>query len=328
LGALLQVGTGFHPELTGRENIYLNGAILGMRRREIDRQFEAIVDFAEVERFLDTPVKRYSSGMYMRLAFAVAAHLEPEILIVDEVLAVGDASFQRKCLGKMGEIGKAGRTILFVSHNLVALQRLCSRALWLEGGRVIEDGDPSDIVARYLHNLSTASTERVWEGPDAPGCDQVTLRRMSIRPLGGSPTDVVTMRTPLEVEVEFENRVDGVDLDTTLLFYTEQDVVAFGSSTLEARGGRSLPPGRYRNTCLVPGRLLNTGTYRIALLIVRDGNTILWRQDDGLTVEVKEDERRRSGSWLGKWAGAVRPALEWRVEAMSGAAESLAPASR
>ena len=190
VGSLLEVGTGFHPELTGRENIYLNGAILGMRRAEIERKFDEIVAFAEIERFLDTPVKRYSSGMYVRLAFAVAAHLEPEILLVDEVLAVGDAQFQKKCLGKMGDVAKEGRTVLFVSHNMVAVQTLCQRAFWLDSGQLKAQGEVGTIVTTYLRAglAEDDVTERVW--PDiatAPGNETVRLHRISVRPEDGKP---------------------------------------------------------------------------------------------------------------------------------------------
>ena len=160
VGSLLEVGTGFHPELTGRENVYLNGAILGMRRAEIARKFDEIVAFAEVEKFIDTPVKHYSSGMYMRLAFAVAAHLEPEILIVDEVLAVGDAEFQKKCLGKMGDVAKGGRTVLFVSHNMMMIQRLCTRAILLQNGRLASDDHPARVIQAYITDTTANPAAR------------------------------------------------------------------------------------------------------------------------------------------------------------------------
>src|SRR6188508_439786 len=175
VGSLLEVGTGFHPELTGRENIFLNGAILGMRREEISKKFDEIVDFAEIEEFLDTPVKRYSSGMYVRLAFAVAAHLEPEILVVDEVLAVGDAQFQKKCLGKMGEVARGGRTVLFVSHNMSAINRLCSRGVLLDAGRVVFDGPAVNATAAYLHGAGERGAGQEWSPDQAPGSDSVKL---------------------------------------------------------------------------------------------------------------------------------------------------------
>ena len=190
VGSLLEVGTGFHPELTGRENVYLNGAILGMRKREIDRKFDEIVAFAEIDRFIDTPVKHYSTGMLMRMAFSVAAHLEPQILMVDEVLAVGDAAFQKKCLGRMGDVVREGRTVLFVSHNMTALQNLCSRAILLEKGRVAEDGPAREVVSRYLQEVRTPALEHAWPDPETgPGNDKVRLRGARIRVEGGNPGD-------------------------------------------------------------------------------------------------------------------------------------------
>src|ERR1700738_3589543 len=177
VGSLLEVGTGFHPELSGRENLFLNGAILGMRKAEIEHKFDEIVAFAEIDKFIDTPVKHYSSGMYVRLAFAVAAHLEPEILLVDEVLSVGDANFQKKCMGKMGDVAKAGRTIVFVSHNMTALRRMCTRAIWLEGGRALDSGDPGKVIDHYLQKNTVTTLETVWpDDATAPGNESVRLR--------------------------------------------------------------------------------------------------------------------------------------------------------
>ena len=235
MGSLLEVGTGFHPELTGRENIYLNGAILGMHRAEIERKFDEIVAFAEIERFLDTPVKRYSSGMYVRLAFAVAAHLEPEILLVDEVLAVGDAQFQKKCLGKMGDVAKEGRTVLFVSHNMVAVQTLCQRAFWLDAGQLKAQGAVSEIVTTYLRAGlgEDGANERVW--PDiasAPGNETVRLHRIAVQPEDGKPGDMITMQTPLRIEVEYWNLLPAVHLHATLHIYNDQGIVAFTTGSL------------------------------------------------------------------------------------------------
>jgi lipopolysaccharide transport system ATP-binding protein len=213
VGSLLEVGTGFHPELTGRENVYLNGAILGMRKTEIKRKFDQIVAFSEIEKFMDTPVKHYSSGMYMRLAFSVAAHLEPDILLVDEVLAVGDAAFQKKCLGKMDDVARHGRTVVFVSHNLLAIQSLCSRAIWLDQGRVADAGRTDDVVARYLKTCSYTTTERVWvDQADGPGTDQVRLRSACVRPVTGSPSDPITVRTPFVMEFDYWNQKACHDL--------------------------------------------------------------------------------------------------------------------
>jgi lipopolysaccharide transport system ATP-binding protein len=211
LGSLLEVGTGFHPELTGRENIYLNGAILGMKRREINRRFESIVEFAEVTRFLDTPVKRYSSGMYVRLAFAVAAHLDPEILLVDEVLAVGDANFQAKCLDKMRSISSdQGRTVLYVSHNLASIEHLCTRACLLVDGRMVFDGNTAEAVSRYVHTLPRARglTPGVFDlsAADRSG-DEKVFKRLELRPGGGAPSDTIRMGERLQIEIT----VEGLD---------------------------------------------------------------------------------------------------------------------
>jgi lipopolysaccharide transport system ATP-binding protein len=317
VGSLLEVGTGFHPDLTGRENIYLNGAILGMRKREIARKFDEIVAFSEVEKFLDTPVKRYSSGMYVRLAFAVAAHLEPEILIVDEVLAVGDAGFQKKCLGKMGDVAQQGRTVLFVSHNMVAVQTLCERAIWLNQGKIASDGRSESVVRQYLGaNASSIVTEQVYNNiEDAPGNDIVRLHRVCVRPEGGAPTEPITMQTPLVVEVEFWNQVAGSDLDVTLHLYTEQEVIAFttGSVYDPVWRGKPLPVGLYRSTCHIPGNLLNSGVHRILLLVVKDQSAAIF-QHQSVSFEVIEDER--VGAWYGKEPGVVMPVLNWTTESL------------
>jgi len=204
VGSLLEVGTGFHPELSGRENIYLNGAILGMRKAEIDRQFNAIVEFAEIEKFLDMPVKHYSSGMYTRLAFSVAAHLDPEILVVDEVLAVGDAAFQKKCLGKMGDVAKAGRTVLFVSHNMAVVENLCSRAIWLDSGRIQADGLVGNVVAKYIQSLSTRADQDLSlikrEGALTP-----VIRKIEFLDESGLPATTTKVGSTLFLRVHYRH---------------------------------------------------------------------------------------------------------------------------
>src|SRR6185503_18260307 len=228
IASLLEVGTGFHPELTGRENIYLNGAILGMTRAEIRRKFDEIVAFAEVEPFIDTPVKHFSSGMYLRLAFAVAAHLEPEILLVDEVLAVGDARFQRKCLDKMQEVGKQGRTVLFVSHNMPAVTRLCSRTILLDAGRVIGDGPSSEIVSAYLSSGLGTTAAREWpELDEAPGNDVVKLRAVRVQSQAGTVTDAMDIRRPITIEMDYEVLKSGHVLVPNLHFHNEEGVNTF-----------------------------------------------------------------------------------------------------
>lgn len=316
IGSLLEVGTGFHPELTGRENIYLNGAILGMTRVEIEKKFDEIVDFAEVEKFLDTPVKHYSSGMYLRLAFAVAAHLEPEILLVDEVLAVGDAQFQKKCLGKMGEVAKEGRTVLFVSHNMAAIQSLCSRALWIQDGRIQEAGEAIQVVSDYLKESFSSQTESTWNDVQtAPGNDQVRLRRVCVRPENGSSYDPITIRTPLVMEFEYWNLKPGAHINLSLHLLNEQGTTIFNTFPItgEAWLGSSFPSGLFRSAVHIPGDLLNDGLHRLTLLIVRDQSSVIFRMDDALSFDVQDSIERRP-DWHGKWIGAVRPFLKWETE--------------
>jgi lipopolysaccharide transport system ATP-binding protein len=317
VGSLLEVGTGFHPELTGRENIYLSGAILGMKRSEINRKFDEMVAFAEIEKFIDTPVKRYSSGMYVRLAFAVAAHLEPEVLLVDEVLAVGDAAFQKKCLGKMGDVAKEGRTILFVSHNMVAVQNLCERSFWLQDGQIIKEGKTGDVVSHYLTTSFKIVTEKIWQDDaTAPGNDKVRLHRVSIRPINGCPSDIITMETPLVVEIEYSNLVPNAILHQSLHFYNEQQIVAFTTGSIDGdpiASNKLLPSGRYLSVCHIPGNLLNEGTHRLLLLIIRNTSKIIFRLEDALTFEVI-DNSNRPGTWYGREPGVVRPKLVWETK--------------
>lgn len=311
VGSLLEVGTGFHSELSGRENIYLSGAILGMKKAEIDRKLDEIVAFAEVEKFVDTPVKHYSSGMYLRLAFAVAAHLEPEILLVDEVLAVGDAAFQKKCLGKMGKVAQEGRTVLFVSHNMTAVQSLCTRVIWLNEGQVVEKGQPGQVVAHYLQTSFSDLTEQVWNNiATAPGNDKVRLRRACVRPVNGSSSDQITVRTPFMIEFEYWNLQPGAHLNLSLHVYNEQGIMVFNTGPMQ---GREFPAGLFRDVCHVPGDLLNDGMHRIELLVVKDERNIIYRQDDILVFNVLDTIEMR-GAWYGKWQGAVRPILEYSTE--------------
>lgn len=316
VASLLEVGTGFHPELSGRENIYLNGAILGMKRAEIDRKFDDIVAFAEVEKFLDTPVKRYSSGMYVRLAFAVAAHLEPEILIVDEVLAVGDAVFQKRCLGKMQDVASSeGRTVLFVSHNMVAVQNLCPRAIWIDGGELQQDGAAGTVVGEYLSGVQSRVTERVW--PDfesAPGNETVRIRRAAIETAGGSENGPITTRTPLDVVFEFWNRKPGARLNLTVHLYG-RGAVAFETGPVRDTvwRGKSFPVGLFRSGFRIPGDLLNDGVHSVMLLVVEDQSRVIYRHEDMLVFNVEDDGSDR-GPYHGEVSGAVRPILHWQTE--------------
>lgn len=320
VGSLLEVGTGFHPELTGRENIYLNGSILGMDRAYLDRRFDEIVAFAEVERFIDTPVKRYSSGMYMRLAFAVAAHVEPEILIIDEVLSVGDAAFQRKCLERMGAVAAEGRTVLFVSHNLPAVEKLCTRALRLQDGCLVDEGDVHAVVKRYLSGVIEHQVERVWpEIESAPGSDAARIHVARIHPAEGAEADLIDVSTPFVIEFQYWNLQPGARLNLSIVLYNDEGTPIF--NTVPAREpewhGEPFPAGLFRSECFIPGGLLNAGMHRVQLLIVRDQGMVLSRHDDILAFDVIDTPDLR-GAWFGKWIGAVRPDLEWRTTLLNG----------
>ena len=315
VGSLLEVGTGFHPELTGRDNIYLNGAVLGLRKAEIRRKFDDIVAFAEVEAFIDTPVKRYSSGMHMRLAFAVAAHLDPEILFVDEVLAVGDAAFQRKCLGKMSDVSRRGRTILFVSHNMAAVQQLCDRVVWLDEGRVRRDGPAKAVVAEYLHAGMDAELEQTWPILEtAPGNDFVRLRRVAVTRDDGQPVSTLAVHDRFALAIEYWNLAPGARLNISVSVHNQDGtcVLTTPSVTDPHWHGRPFVGGLYRSICRIPAHLLNDGVYRITVLVVRDLAHLVYWHDDAITFEVHDSPHGRGG-WYGKWEGVVRPVLDWET---------------
>ncbi|PLS67723.1 MAG: ABC transporter ATP-binding protein [Cyanobacteria bacterium M5B4] len=315
VGALLEVGTGFHPELTGRENVYLNGAILGMTRHEIARKFDEIVDFSGIEAFIDTPVKHYSSGMQMRLAFAVAAHLDPEILIVDEVLAVGDAEFQKKCLGKMSDVTREGRTVLFVSHNMGAVQSLCTRGVLLEAGRVELDDRTERVVSHYLNRTKAVHPERIWEHPEeAPGNDAIRLRRVCVRPANGQVHDTITVRTPLVVEFEYWNLVPDTKLNLSVAVYNEMGTLAFiTTSVMEPHWhGKKFPRGLFQSVMQIPGDLLNDGLHMLTTLFVENEGHVIATFTDLISFDV-EDSQELRGNWHGKWNGVVRPFLAWET---------------
>jgi len=316
VASLLEVGVGFHPELTGRENIYLNGAILGMKRMEINRRFDEIVAFAVIEKFLDTPVKRYSSGMYVRLAFAVAAHLEPEILLVDEVLAVGDAQFQKKCLGKMSHVAREGRTVLFVSHNMVAAEGLCDRVILLDEGKIVQDGRPDQVISTYLGKSVSTLTDRVWNDvTTAPGNDVVRIHRARVRCEDGSGSEPITVRTPIAIEFEYWNLEPGAYLNLSLNVFNEQGIVVFNTVPTNEQiwHRRPFPVGLFRSVCHVHGDLLNNGMHRVRLLVVKNQGIVVYRFEDVLVFDVLDDAELR-GDWHGTWPGAVRPDLKWSTE--------------
>ena len=314
IASLLEVGTGFHPELTGRENIFLNGAILGMSKAEIRQKFDEIVAFSEVEQYIDTPVKRYSSGMYVRLAFAVAAHLDPEILIVDEVLAVGDASFQKKCLGKMGEVAQGGRTVLFVSHNMVAVQSLCHRALLLSEGRLVDEGSAASVVSGYLRLAHGREEAQEWDRPEkAPGTDALRVKRVQILPGIANADGLLTMQTAVRVETDFWVLKSDVQLHLTYHLLNDHGIVVLTTGSPADRREQ----GAYRASFTVPANLLNSGGYSLKLLIVQNENQVIY-QKDGLASFSVADASGRDGAWMGREPGVVQPSLAWETGRLEG----------
>jgi lipopolysaccharide transport system ATP-binding protein len=307
VASLLEVGTGFHPDLTGRENVFLNGAIMGMTKAEIRRKFDEIVEFSECGEFIDTPVKRYSSGMYVRLAFAVAGHLEPEILIVDEVLAVGDAQFQKKCLGKMGEVSRGGRTVLFVSHNMVAVQSLCRRALMLQNGRLATDGPTASVVSAYLREAYRREATSVWSTPEeAPGTDSVRIRQVQITPLKESADGLIGMDSPIRIDTDFWVLKPGLQLHLTYHLVSDEGVIVLTTGSQPARRAAGL----HRASFTLPGNLLNSGGYSLKFLLVQNENRLV-HQHDALASFIVVDTAERQMAYMGREPGAVQPPLTW-----------------
>lgn len=323
IASLLEVGTGFHPELTGRENIFLNGAILGMRKQEIKIKFDEIVAFAETEKFIDTPVKYYSSGMYVRLAFAVAAHLEPDILLVDEVLAVGDARFQRKCLDKMQDVGQQGRTVLFVSHNMPAVTRLCPRTVSLDEGRVLRDGPSYEVVSAYLGSGCGTTAAREW--PDlgrAPGNDVARLRAVRVRMEDGQITAAVDIRKRVGIEMEYEVLTPGSVLVPNYHFYNEEGTYAFVAHDWDpAWRQKPRPSGHYISTAWIPGNLLSEGSLIVGVAISTYNPLVVhFYERDAVAFQVVDslDGDSARGDYAGTMPGVVRPLLNWTTEVRPG----------
>jgi lipopolysaccharide transport system ATP-binding protein len=315
VGSLLEVGTGFHPELTGRENIYLNGAILGMKRAEIEGKFDEIVSFAEVEKFIDTPVKRYSSGMYLRLAFAVAAHLEPEILVVDEVLAVGDAEFQRKCLGKMGEVAEAGRTVIFVSHNMSAISRLTEDTIVLDQGEIAFSGPTAEAVDFYMTSSLAQVGERSWEGESVTDSDFQPLQ-LRVLDHQGRVTNRVLASEPFLIEFEYELAREITGLRVGIYLSTSRGEPVFTSFDIDDPAAyeehTSRPPGRQVSRCRIPENLLNEGRFVLGVNASAFRIKSHFTEEHALTFSV--DGTGAPGSqWAEKRQGPVRPALEWEI---------------
>jgi lipopolysaccharide transport system ATP-binding protein len=320
VGSLLEVGTGFHPELTGRENIYLNGAVLGMKRREIERKFDDIVDFSGIATFLDTPVKRYSSGMYVRLAFSVAAHLEPEILLVDEVLAVGDAEFQRRCLGRMEDLGDSGRTVILVSHNMQTISQLCDRAVLLDAGTVVADGPSGKVVSDYLQSVHGSGSVAEWpDVAEAPGDDLVRLRSVKVVDEDGHVTGGVDVRRPVGIELGFTILRDGVPVVPKIKLTDRQGDVMFNAMDTDARWLEPTTPGDYVATAWIPGNLLNEGLVSVEAGVFSMAAPRLHPHAgvvDAVSFHVQDPGEGDSarGAFTGQWKGVVRPLLEWTVE--------------
>lgn len=316
VGSLLEVGTGFQGMLSGRENVYLNGAIIGMTRAEVDEKFDDIVEFSGVGEFIDTPVRHYSSGMYLRLAFAVASYLEPEILLVDEVLAVGDAEFQKRCLGRMSHVAGEGRTVVFVSHNMAAIESLCNRVIWLDKGTVRADGPTHQVIKTYLQTTVSHSTYKNWtDKATAPSVNKITMRKAMVYPQGGKPEDVITVADPFVIAFEYWNDAPGRELTLTITVTNEENVVVFSSGTMNESNweGKPFEQGLYRSECVVPGFLLNKGSYRIWLLFMQNQGSRLFRVDDILAFDIEDTSKDRNG-YLGDWGGVVRPWLDWNTQ--------------
>lgn len=323
VGSLLEVGTGFHPELSGRENIFLNGAILGMHKKEIEARFDEIVAFSEVEKFIDTPVKRYSSGMYLRLAFAVAAHLEPEILVVDEVLAVGDADFQRKCLGKMGDVANSGRTVLFVSHNMSAILRLTQDSIVLDKGKVILNAPSSEAVDFYLNRGLSKVGERFWEGEEVP-VSSAPFRPLAIRILDklGQVSDSVRSVDPIQIEIDYELTEDVTGLRVGFYLFTTRGEPIFTSFDIDSeelfKEFTSRPKGVYSSRCTIPANTLNEGRFLLGVNASSYGIRRYFQDDQALSFSV--DASGAPGThWPEARPGPVRPVLGWEIEPKGGA---------
>ena len=339
VGALLEVGTGFHPELTGRENIFLSGAILGMSRRELRTKLDAIVDFAGIDRFLDTPIKRYSSGMNLRLAFAVAAHLEPEILLVDEVLAVGDAEFQRKCLARMEELGSHGRTVVFISHNLPVVSRLCERVLVLDHGSIAFEGTPQQATDYYLGAELVSVAERRWAKPgDAPGDDAARLRAVRVRDAAGGVAETVSINEPFEIEVDYWQLVARSDVRpvVVLWLHNHEGTVLFQTADESNQIWRHRDRGRgvVTSRCRIPPNLLAEGRFSVTVtLSTSEPYTRHLVEAEVVSFEVVEASAGVTvrGGATSDWPGVVRPWFDWNVSAeaeMSGGAEDVGQVMR
>ena len=318
-GSLLEVGTGFHRELSGRENIFLNGAILGMKRSEIEAKYDEIVEFSEVEEFLETPIKHYSSGMFTRLAFAVAAHLEPEILMVDEVLAVGDLAFQRKCLSKMRDVNKKGRTILFVSHNMQAITRICDRAIWIKDGVIAADGEANDVVGTYLNSQLETSSSKVWNTlEDAPGNDIAKLRSVRLINENGISASTFDIRKSICIEVSYQVLQAERVLMPSFQLFNEEGICVFTSNDLDEKyRHKKRRKGTYTSRAKIPANFLAEGNFFVAVSTATyEPFTEHFNERDVaaflITDGMQGDSAR--GDFAGNMQGVVRPIFDWETD--------------
>jgi lipopolysaccharide transport system ATP-binding protein len=287
-----------------------------MSRADITRQFDAIVAFAEVEKFVDTPVKHYSSGMYLRLAFAVAAHLEPDILVVDEVLAVGDAAFQKKCLGKMGSVAKEGRTVLFVSHNMAAIRSLCHRAILLQTGRQAMSGPATSVVESYLAQGAAGRSERVWRDVHAaPGNEKARVHMVRVLDASGDLATKMDINGAAAIEVEYWTLVPNVVLNVAISLFSEEGIYVLSSPSITDGSWyqRPHPKGSFRSRCTIPAQLLNQGCYKVTVLLVEHGYNIIVKLDEVVTIDTTDLGEQRGG-YFGYWGGVVRPTLTWTTD--------------
>jgi len=312
VSSLLEVGTGFHPELTGRENVYLNGTVLGMTRKEVSNKFDEIIEFSGVETFIDTPVKRYSSGMQVRLAFAVAAHLEPEILLVDEVLAVGDAEFQKRCIGKMKDTANAGKTVIFVSHNMTSISRLCDRAILLNNGNLIEDGLSSEVISHYLHKPDSGKNSRIWEMNNAPGQEGVKLLSVELESNEDSEHVWLNSTSPIKIKINYHVSKPSLKMRCAAMVFT-QGICAF--STFEPKEREHTQQGNYQAQVEIPSNLLIEGEHSINISIFGSKGHKLRYVDykDALGFHIKDkiDGTSSRGDYTQNVMGIVHPLLKW-----------------
>jgi len=318
VSSLLEVGTGFHPELTGRDNIYLNGTILGMRKPEIDHVFDAIVEFSGIDKYLDTPIKRYSSGMRVRLAFAVAAHLEPEVLVIDEVLAVGDMAFQDKCLNKMQDVSKSGRTVLFVSHNMAAIRALCTRCILLKQGSIEASGEVGEVVDQYHQQLDREmylKTNREWPENEAPGNDKIRLYGVGVMPRNGK---IIEISSGFTVKIKVETFERLPNLDTTLELRTMDEVIVYhGGSQFTSHD--ACQPGVYEIKMDFPSYLLNSGRYRIRIVFGQHQAYAIFAIPDVLAFDIEHT----ADQTMTPRKGIIRPKINYRFQYLSGTKNSV-----